>query len=134
MRIRITLAAAVAMTALPGAASAEHAGYLRPQTYFYYYTDSTPYPKRDYSDDRAYDHARVYFRTHGKWPDGRTRAEWRRGQIAPLSIAQNAPVVDWRAASLSAPRQGYQWRKVGEDYLLIGDVSRLIASVVLATS
>ncbi|HWA23831.1 MAG TPA: RcnB family protein [Caulobacterales bacterium] len=128
MRIRIILIALAAVIAAPASAQAflysprhNHRGYYPP-------------PPPNIATDKAYDHDYVYFRVHGKWPDGRTRAVWRRGEIMPLAIAQRAPAVDWRAARLYPPKSGYRWLDVGGDFLMVGDVSRLIAAIVLPTN
>jgi Ni/Co efflux regulator RcnB len=91
-------------------------------------------PSPDEAAKKAYDHAWTYHRVHGAWPDGREHAAWRRGQILPLGVTGDAPAVDWRAAGLYAPKAGYRWLDVGGDFLLVGDVSRLIAAIVLPTS
>ncbi|MES1203945.1 MAG: RcnB family protein [Pseudomonadota bacterium] len=130
MRIRIILIALAGMIAVPASAQAflysprhNHRGYYPP-----------PPPPPNIASDKAYDHAYVYFRVHGKWPDGRTRAVWRRGEFVPLAIAQRAPLVDWRAAGLYAPKRGYRWLNVGGDFLMVGEVSRLIAAIVLPSN
>ncbi len=128
MRTRIILATIAALIALPVNADAflysprhHHRGYYPP-------------PPPNIETDKAYDRAYVYFRVHGVWPDGAARATWRRGQIMPLAMAQNAHAIDWRAAHLYEPKDGYRWVKIGGDYLMVGDVSRLIAAIVLPTA
>lgn len=128
MRTRIILIAVAAMLALPASAQAflysprhNHRGYYAP-------------PPPNIATDRAYDEAYVYFRVHGKWPDGRSRTVWRRGQVMPLVMAQSTPSADWRRAGLYPPKSGYRWVRLGDDFLMVGEVSRLIAAIVLPTS
>jgi Ni/Co efflux regulator RcnB len=125
MRTRIILFTLAALLALPATADAflysprhNHRGYYPP-------------PAPNIASDKAYDHAYVYFRVHGRWPDGAARATWRRGQVMPLALAQNARAIDWRAAHLYPPKRGYRWVQIGGDCLMVGDVSRLIAAIVL---
>jgi Ni/Co efflux regulator RcnB len=49
----------------------------------------------------------------------------------PLALARSARAINWRAAHLYEPKNGYRWVKIGSDYLMVGDVSRLIAAIVL---
>ena len=133
MRMRtISLSAGLLSLAACAAMSGAAHAYTLTCPEYGYRCYRTPAP--DEAAKKEYDRAWVYHRVHGAWPDGRERAAWQRGQVLPLSVLNNAPAVDWRAAGLYAPKPGYRWLDVGGDFLLVGDVSRLIAAIVLPTS
>jgi hypothetical protein len=115
------LAGLVLAIALPGAAEARNI----------FYTVYTP-PPANIATDAEYDHAKIYARVHGRWPDGGVHAGWNRGERLPLSIAANAPWIDWRGADLYAPTTDEHWTLVDDDYILLSNRTRQIHAVVLA--
>jgi Ni/Co efflux regulator RcnB len=126
MRVKLFLAGLALAIALPAQAQAWL--YNPRHVHRAYY----PAPAPNIVTDRDYDRARVYADVHGAWPDGGDHAGWVRGERLPLAAAINAPTIDWRAAYLYPPRDGYRWTRVGDDYLLVGRETRAIRAVVLA--
>ncbi|MDB5434715.1 MAG: putative integral rane protein [Phenylobacterium sp.] len=64
-------------------------------------------------------------------PPGWVRHEWRRGErLPPAYFVPEYVIVDWRAHHLHRPPPGYEWVRVGEDLILVGIATGLIAEVI----
>jgi Ni/Co efflux regulator RcnB len=51
-----------------------------------------------------------------------------------LASGNRGDSVDYRAHKLSAPPKGHEWRKVGNDYVLIAVATGVISSVIAASN
>ncbi len=79
----------------------------------------------NYGHDR-YDHYdRGY---HNGWRD---RSDWRRGGYVSRSDWDRGYRVDYRRYHLRQPPYGYEWRRVGDNYVLAAIASGLIASIIV---
>ena len=58
--------------------------------------------------------------------------EWHRGGHIPREYRDHVVVVnDWRAHRLAAPPRGYEWVRVGPDYVLVAVRTGVIAQIVV---
>lgn len=57
----------------------------------------------------------------GRWKRGSRYSSWKRHQS----------VRDWQRRGLRRPGRGHEWIRVGNDYLLVGIASGIIASIVV---
>lgn len=64
------------------------------------------------------------YRSAHKWRHGQKYSSWKR----------HRPVNDYRRYGLRRPAPGQQWIRVGDDYLLVGIMSGLIAGAVAAAA
>jgi len=56
---------------------------------------------------------------------------WRRGERMGWNDWSRGERVDWRARRLRAPPRGYEWRRVGDQYVLAAVATGVIASIIL---
>lgn len=122
---RLALAAvALSMFAMP-ALEAQAAPSYVPQPIGAQQSDATQVDYRK-NDQRRYD---------GRKYDGRKKFEqerrWKRGQKYS-SWKRHRAVNDWNRHGLHRPGRGQQWIRVGNDYLLVGIVSGVIAGMIAA--
>ncbi|MBS3650965.1 RcnB family protein [Pseudaminobacter sp. 19-2017] len=66
--------------------------------------------------------AKRHHHRHQRWHKGHRYSEWKR----------HKPVRNYHRHGLRRPVPGHHWIRVGNDYLLVGAVSGLIASIVVA--
>lgn len=65
-------------------------------------------------------------------PRGYQTRQWRRGDRMPVAYRSNAYAVDYRRYGLSAPPRGYHYVRSGNDAVLAGITTGLIASVIVS--
>lgn len=67
----------------------------------------------------------------GRGHDAQARRNWRKGERFDQRYAQNYQVVDYRRyRGLRAPPRGYRYVRSGNDAVLVGITSGIIASVI----
>lgn len=106
--------------------------------------DASPYDRYDNRngarwDDRRYNGyyyngrwfygppPRAYYRNPGLRLGWRN---WERGTRMPGYYNRGYVVNDWRAYGLHRPPAGYEWRRVGNDYILVAVATGLIAEIM----
>lgn len=113
-------AAMLAATALPGQAAPLNA----------------PSPQSNYThvDWKKDEWKRKHDRREMKRKPGHReyrRDQWRHGQRYS-DWKRHRPVNDWRKYGLRRPGPGQEWIRVGNDYLLVGIMSGVIAGIIAA--
>ncbi len=120
MKRLLTAAAAIALIgtfAVGTAASAQPYG----NAYGYYH-----HHDRGYYDRGDYHHG-DYRRTAYGWHD---RSDWRRGGYVARYDWDRGYRVDYYRYHLRRPPYGYEWRRVGNNYVLAAIATGLIADIV----
>ena len=126
MKKFILSAIAVSMVASPLAATAASAGQYQPQqrheTVIRHQPGKTVVTHRDVRDNRS------------DYRNGRQnsyRSNWRKGERFDYRQARNYRVVnDYRGRHLKAPPRGYRYVQSGNDALLVGISSGVIAAIL----
>jgi Ni/Co efflux regulator RcnB len=115
----LTLAAAVALASLgPTAAMAQGYQPYQPGPYQPGPYQPGPYQPGPYQQGPGYDH-------HDDGP-GTGHHDWRKGD----RFYGDRNRVDWRYHHLSPPLRGYEWVRDGDQFMLIGIRSGVIAEVL----
>jgi Ni/Co efflux regulator RcnB len=91
---------------------------------------------RNYSRsyDRGYDRGRYDDRGHydrSSYRGWHDRSDWRRGGYVSRYDWDRGYRVDYRRYHLRQPPYGYEWRRVGDNYVLAAIASGLIASIIV---
>jgi Ni/Co efflux regulator RcnB len=118
MKKFILSAIAVSMVASPLAATAASAGQYQPQqrheTVIRHQPGKTTVVQRDYRQSRP-----------------QYRNSWRKGERFDYRQARNYRVInDYRGRHLKAPPRGYRYVQSGNDALLVGISSGVIAAIL----
>ncbi|MFA6115080.1 MAG: RcnB family protein [Sphingomonas sp.] len=122
MKKFILSAIAVSMVASPLAATAASAGQYQPQQR--HETVVRHQPGRTTIVQRDYHQSRPQYRNN-------YRNDWRRGERFDYRQARNYRVInDYRGRHLKAPPRGYRYVQSGNDALLVGISSGVIAAIL----
>lgn len=83
---------------------------------------------RHYSRNYSYDRGHYDRSSYRGWHD---RSDWRRGGYVSHYDWDRGYRVDYRRYHLRQPPYGYEWRRVGDNYVLAAIASGLIASIIV---
>jgi Ni/Co efflux regulator RcnB len=71
---------------------------------------------------------------HAGWAHDRgNQHRWKRGERMGYNDWRSAPVVNYRTYRLRQPPRGYEWRRHGNQFILVAAATGLIASIVAAS-
>lgn len=115
--IALSLLAGTAVSAKDGRGNGNKRGHSYERSYDRGYDRDEGYDRRGrgaYRDDRG----------RGQWE----QRQWSRGQRLPGAYRGGG--VDYRRHQLRRPPRGYQWVRVGDDYVLSATATGLILDVI----
>ncbi|MET0272112.1 MAG: RcnB family protein [Phenylobacterium sp.] len=135
MKTFLTSAIAIAIVASAGAAAAQpgpHRNDNRNDGRYEQPKDHGPARAAERRDDNRYERRaeRRYKAARYQAPRGYQARQWRHGEKLPPAYRGRAYVVDYRTYRLAPPPRGYQYVRVGNDVVLSGTNTGVIASVI----